>query len=40
MANFLFFCREPTERRAKPPEEMQALVASWQTWMQNSARPL
>ena len=35
MAKFLFICREPTERRAKPsPEEMQALQAAWQTWMQ------
>ena len=35
MAKFLFICREPTERRAKPsPEEMQALAAEWRTWMQ------
>ena len=35
MAKFLFICREPTEKRAKPsPEEMQAAAAAWQTWMQ------
>ena len=35
MAKFLFICREPTEKLAKPsPEEMQAAAAAWQTWMQ------
>ena len=35
MTKFLFICREPTEKRAKPsPEEMQAAAAAWQTWMQ------
>jgi hypothetical protein len=35
MAKFLFLYRESTERHAKPsPEEMQALAAAWQTWMQ------
>ena len=35
MAKFLCIYREPTEKRAKPsPEEMQALAAAWQTWMQ------
>ena len=35
MAKFLCIYREPTERPAKPsPEEMQALGAAWQEWMQ------
>jgi hypothetical protein len=35
MPKFLFIYRESTENRAKPsPEEMQALAAAWQTWMQ------
>jgi len=35
MAKFLFIYRESTDSRAKPsPEEMQALAAAWQTWMQ------
>ena len=35
MAKFLLISRESTESRAKPsPEEMQALAAAWQTWMQ------
>ena len=35
MAKFLFICREPVEKRAKPsPEEMQAAAAAWHTWMQ------
>ena len=35
MAKFLFIYRESTESRAEPnPEEMQALAAAWQTWMQ------
>ena len=35
MTKFLFICREPTVNRVKPsPEEMQALQAAWQTWMQ------
>jgi hypothetical protein len=35
MAKFLFIYRESTERRARPsPEEMQALAAAWQTWIQ------
>ena len=35
MAKFLFIYRESTVSRAKPsPEEMQALAAAWQTWMQ------
>ena len=35
MAKFLFIYREPTVSRAKPsPEEMQALAAAWQAWMQ------
>jgi hypothetical protein len=35
MAKFLFIYRESTEKRAKPsPEEMQALGAAWQAWMQ------
>ena len=35
MAKFLFIFRESTESRAKPsPEEMQALGAAWNTWMQ------
>ena len=35
MAKFLFIYRESTESRAKPsPEEMQALAAAWQAWMQ------
>jgi hypothetical protein len=35
MAKFLFIYRESTESRAKPSaEEMKALAAAWQTWMQ------
>jgi hypothetical protein len=35
MAKFLFICREPTEKRAKPSaEEMQALQTAWGAWMQ------
>ena len=35
MAKFLFIYRESTESRAEPnPEEMQALAAAWQAWMQ------
>ena len=35
MAKFLCIYREPTVGRVKPsPEEMQALQAAWQTWMQ------
>ncbi len=35
MPKFLFVFRESTENRTKPsPEEMQALAAAWQTWMQ------
>ena len=35
MPKFLFIFRESTESSAKPsPEEMQALAAAWQTWMQ------
>jgi hypothetical protein len=35
MAKFLLLYREPTESRAQPSaEEMQALGAAWQEWMQ------
>src|SRR5262245_28918132 len=35
MAKFLFIYLESTDSRSKPsPEEMQALAAAWQTWMQ------
>ena len=35
MAKFLFIYRESTESRAQPsPEEMQALAAAWDAWMQ------
>jgi hypothetical protein len=35
MAKFLFIYRESTVSRAQPsPEEIQALTAAWQAWMQ------
>jgi hypothetical protein len=41
MAKFLCIYREPTEKRVKPsPEEMQALQAAWQAWMQKFSSAL